>query len=628
MDFRYNINALRAVAVVAVVVFHFYPKYLPGGFAGVDVFFVISGYLMTAIIFKGLENNNFSLFAFYSSRANRIIPALAFLCFTTFILGWFYLLPQEYKSLNKHIASSLSFTSNIIYWMESGYFDKSSHEKWLLHTWSLSVEWQFYILYPLGLLALNKIANKKTIRKTILYCTAIGFICSAYISNAFPDAAYYSLATRAWQMLAGALAFLYPLPSQLKSIPLREHAGFGLIIISLFAFSEATTWPGYGALVPVIGAYLVITDRESNNEIFKSRLIQSLGTWSYSIYLWHWPLVVLGLYLEIENWQLYGLPASVLLGYLSYKYIESISLQKYTTIAQLTYSKPVIIASILLIASSVTWFNQGISSRIPHNTEKMLSGIESSPLREKCHINAYRKPEDACEYFSRNIQWAVLGDSHGVELAYVLAKELEKRNIGLKHFTFSSCISSYGQEDNYSTCSNWYNDVAKYIQEDAKLENIVIIHRYSLAGEGSRSGPRTKNKEQLEASLSSIDSLVRALADKKKNVYIFMPIPELDSSIERLLGNAYMRNKLESTMMGKNRSEYESENIPTLNFLKSQEYPSNVFLVDTSEVFCGKFHCFATLDGKALYFDDDHPSLLGAQLLVNQLMNFTETPKH
>lgn len=145
MEFRKDINGLRAFAVIAVVLFHFNSAWSPGGFAGVDVFFVISGFLMTSIIFRGIEQNSFSVIKFYIARANRIIPALALLCFVLLVGGWFYLTPVEYKALGKHAASSVSFVSNFIYLTEAGYFAASSHEKWLLHTWSLSVEWQFYI---------------------------------------------------------------------------------------------------------------------------------------------------------------------------------------------------------------------------------------------------------------------------------------------------------------------------------------------------------------------------------------------------------------------------------------------------------------------------------------------------
>jgi peptidoglycan/LPS O-acetylase OafA/YrhL len=158
LTFRYDINGLRAIAVV---LFHFDENLLSGGFAGVDVFFVLSGYLMTSIIINGFEKNNFNVLHFYAARAKRILPALLILCFTILLFGWFLLTPLDYAVLAKNSAASVSFTSNIVYWLEAGYFDGSSKEKWLLHTWSLSAEWQFYLLYPLFLLVLKKISAAK-----------------------------------------------------------------------------------------------------------------------------------------------------------------------------------------------------------------------------------------------------------------------------------------------------------------------------------------------------------------------------------------------------------------------------------------------------------------------------------
>lgn len=157
MQFRFDINGLRAYAVIAVVIYHFNSQWLSGGFAGVDVFFVISGYLMTSIILKGISTENFSIMYFYMARAKRIIPALFIMCLAVLLLGWFILSPIEFKDLGKHTAASAGFVSNLIYWKESGYFAASSHSKWLLHTWSLSVEWQFYLIYPVLLVILSKV---------------------------------------------------------------------------------------------------------------------------------------------------------------------------------------------------------------------------------------------------------------------------------------------------------------------------------------------------------------------------------------------------------------------------------------------------------------------------------------
>ena len=210
MQFRKDINGLRAIAVLAVVLFHFNASWLPGGFAGVDVFFVISGFLMTGIIFRGINQGDFSVLKFYIARANRFIPALAVLCVALLLFGWFYLGPTEYRALGKHVAGSMAFLSNVFYWMEAGYFDAASHEKWLLHTWSLSAEWQFYILYPLILVVLRKFMSAKKVKIAVLLITILCFIFSVIATYKWPSFSYYLLPTRAWEMLIGGIAYLYP----------------------------------------------------------------------------------------------------------------------------------------------------------------------------------------------------------------------------------------------------------------------------------------------------------------------------------------------------------------------------------------------------------------------------------
>ena len=211
MKFREDINGLRAIAVMGVVLFHFMPQTLSGGFSGVDIFFVISGFLMTGIIFNGFELRNFSIFKFYRSRLYRIAPALIFLCLSLLFLGWFILIPSDYKVLGKHVTSSLLFFSNVIYLRESGYFDAGSYDKWLLHTWSLSVEWQFYLIYPLIMVALKRFYSIKIMKAIILACAIIGFIVSVIVTYKWTDSAYYLLPTRMWQMLIGGVVFLYPI---------------------------------------------------------------------------------------------------------------------------------------------------------------------------------------------------------------------------------------------------------------------------------------------------------------------------------------------------------------------------------------------------------------------------------
>lgn len=326
MNFRTDINGLRAIAVLGVVLFHFLGNALPGGFAGVDVFFVISGFLMTAIIFRGLQAQTFKVTDFYLARARRIVPTLTVLCIVLLPLGWIYLHPIDFGTLGKHAIGSLSFTSNFMYIKESGYFDEASKEKWLLHTWSLSVEWQFYVVYPIALVMLRKFMRLQFLRYVLVLGAVASFALCVYATGRWPSSAFYLLPTRAWEMLVGGLAFLYPLQLSNPVKKWLEALGIGLIVASYVGLSDATAWPGYWAALPVAGALLVITAHREQSWISGNALFQWLGAVSYSVYLWHWPVVVWLNYSGKDAdlvWVTEGVLLSVGLGALSYYVVEN-----------------------------------------------------------------------------------------------------------------------------------------------------------------------------------------------------------------------------------------------------------------------------------------------------------------
>ena len=260
--FRYDINGLRAYAVALVVLFHFNILGFSAGFIGVDIFFVISGYLMTKIIIEQLLHNKFSIWRFYLARGIRILPALMVLITFVGVLSWWLLIPEEYKTYGKHAASSLTFLSNLIYLRESSdYFSTAAHEKILLHTWSLSVEWQFYIILPIILLIIGRI---KSSRQILNFSILIGFLISLYfsykISLTNQSAAFYMINTRAWEMLAGGLVYAYFNKIDLSELNRKsiEILGFGLILTSLIIFETTTLWPSVNALLPVFGSMLIL----------------------------------------------------------------------------------------------------------------------------------------------------------------------------------------------------------------------------------------------------------------------------------------------------------------------------------------------------------------------------------
>lgn len=322
MNFRCDINALRAFSIIIVLMYHFEVPLMSGGFVGVDVFFVISGYLMTKIIYDKIGDGSFSIINFYSDRAYRIIPALMLVCTFLLFIGWFFLYPLEYRQLAKEVIAAVFFGSNLLYWIQSGYFDSAAHELLLLHTWSLSVEWQFYLLYPVVIVLF---VNAFGIRKS-KFLLLILFLLSLLFSGLAVDrSSFYLLPVRAWEMLAGAIVFLYPLNALNVKFHGGQVVGVLLIIFGVGIADEKMLWPGFIALIPVLGACVFIQSQEQNTLLVKNKVIQFLGRSSYSIYLWHWPIVYwLNKFGKLDEiiFVILGVFVSIFLGWLSYITVE------------------------------------------------------------------------------------------------------------------------------------------------------------------------------------------------------------------------------------------------------------------------------------------------------------------
>lgn len=488
MHFRKDINGLRAIAVVAVLLFHLEPAWLPGGFAGVDVFFVISGYLMTGIIFSGLQQQQFSLLKFYIARANRIIPALAVLCLVLLAWGYFYLTPWEYRSLGKHAASSAGFVSNLIYWLESGYFDAASKQKWLLHTWSLSVEWQFYLLYPLLLLILARLMPLRWLKWLIVISTAAAFAYSVFAARHSPSAAYFLLPARAWEMLMGGIAFLFPWQLAVKYKVWLERLGFSAILCSYALYSEHSPWPGMLALLPVGGVFLIIQAQREQSLLSQNSLLQQLGSSSYSLYLWHWPVVVFGAYYNLPYWPLFGLLLSLLLGALSYRYIETLSFPKVSRLRDLPKVVPLYLALLAIGSASLMFYQQGanlwLSRQSPvtqttyqllsaHNFEKTDWGaaVRAKQDLAPCRFNtdqlsaAVKQRLQQC--YQRHGQGVlVLGDSHAIDLYGMLASRFSA--------DFLVGITSVGCRPHKPDPACQYEAVYQYLKQQPVFAHVIF----------------------------------------------------------------------------------------------------------------------------------------------------------
>jgi peptidoglycan/LPS O-acetylase OafA/YrhL len=299
MKFRYDINALRALAVTAVFLFHFEADFIPGGYVGVDVFFVISGYLMTSIIMGRLAKGKFNIWEFYYDRAKRIVPGLVSMVLVLLVAGYFFVEPTTYHYLGSTAISALLFFSNYRFWQATSYFDPTSDTKWLLHTWSLSVEWQFYLTYPIMIMALRKYDKTRRHLLPMLWALAVlSLLLCIWFSKAEPASAFYLLPQRAWELLAGGIVALQFNNNEQKYSLILISVGLIFILVPIIMYDQYMPWPYYWGLLPVIGTCLVIAANRPEAAAFKNPLGQAIGKWSYSIYLWHWPIAVAAAYFD------------------------------------------------------------------------------------------------------------------------------------------------------------------------------------------------------------------------------------------------------------------------------------------------------------------------------------------
>lgn len=627
MKFRKDINGLRAFAVVAVILFHFGISWIPGGFVGVDVFFVISGFLMTAIIFRGLDKNTFSFANFYAARARRIVPALAFVCAAMLVFGWFYLIPSDYALLGRHVASSMAFISNFTYNNEAGYFDVDSHHKWLLHTWSLSAEWQFYLIYPVVLAVLHRFFSMKVLRVIILILTVLGYLYGIYATQQDPDAAYYLLSSRGWVMLAGGLIYLYPLSLSENNKKFAEWAGLALIIGSYILIdSNIFHWPGAIAILPIIGTMLMVYAHRDDSIFTANVVAQKLGTWSYSIYLWHWPIVVGIRYFELPNYWLYiGMGLSILMGYLSYRYVETANWKSsYHGLKRLLTFKPLYMMIVLAIIG-----------RAAHKTEGFISHYPEPVIivsQEAQNRNPYRCIEGEkfpCYIGNQdNVKVIVAGDSHAEAMTTAVSEHFDLEKEGVVALNKSACPLVSGIEDVSSDKTNclktnkerltlltkqypntplvWMARSGLYLYGDNSFDRDDPLHDPIPMGYFTKQykAPSPELDREFETHL---DQTIAALA-RDRQIYMVLPVPELLHDVPRTLSKDLLIYKEIRHDLSLPKIEYFARTAAVRDMIMRVANKHDAVVLDPVPYLCPEDKCMVQYQNRPLYFDDDHLS--------------------
>lgn len=646
MRFRNDINALRGVAVTLVALFHFQTPGFGGGFVGVDVFFVISGYLMTSIIVGRLEQRRFGLLDFYMARFVRIVPALTIACAMLVAFGWFYIDPRGYKLLAEHAGASLGFFSNIVYWREAGYFDASSQSKWLLHTWSLSVEWQFYLLYPIVLaLAARRFGRRRHVFAMLLWAMgAMSFVLALVVAQTYPEANFFLLPTRVWEMVAGGLVLLYAERVHLsaRSAACVQALGLAAILFAALRLTEAADWPGPLTLVPVLGAAAVILGDAQHTWFTRAAPMQWLGRWSYSIYLWHWPVVVFTRYVDLPVHDPRtiggGLAASVALGWLSYEIVE----RRAAGLRELFGARgtgALVAAPLAVIgACAAVTLGHGFDFRLPPQVRQIAAESQDvDPRRNECLIGSVQRLNDprrdiGCRYgTSPDVAAIVWGDSHGNAVITGVAAAAAEVHRSVMFFGTSGCpplvgatrFGKHREEPCRMFAARAVREIAAY-PADVPL---LVVARFSAYVEGKGDSddptiligfdgqrPLADPAERRTRYARFVTDDLCALA-KTRKVYVLLPIPEMGRDVPDYLAKSLIlaRHTADVSIA---QGAYVRRNQVARAAIGDAVRECGVTALDPTRYLCHDGRCYGSDALMPLYIDGDHLNRRGSARLM------------
>lgn len=650
MKYRAEVDGLRAVAVVPVIFFHADFRLFSGGFVGVDVFFVISGYLIASILLQEIEEARFSISGFYERRARRILPALFTIALACFPFAWVWMLPAEFKAFCHSFASVSTFTSNILFWLESGYFADTSAVKPLLHTWSLAIEEQFYILFPPLLLFLNSYC-RKWIGVLVGVFIVLSLALSQYGSSAFPDANFYLLPTRAWELGIGVLVAFLIHNDMIRLTKMRQEltgcVGFAMIIAAIFAYEKTTPFPSLWALAPVMGTALVLLSTDNKTlvgRILSFPVMVRVGLISYSAYLWHQPLFAFARIRLYENvpvnvyWLL--IASTFTLAWLSWKFVEvparrSCNIPRHKS---LFIAAAVCITLTILGLVSVKASNWSV--RVPSSVIHFGAWTNNiSPVRERCHTKSKEiNPHTACILGDGNAPPVyVWGDSHGVELSWELANALKAWQVPLKQLTGTQCQPTLGIRSNREHhCKEFNERVFDYLTQIATPSVIVVIARWNLYFNGSRVDtgegciepgewggrfPEGWQGTDEEARVTGLGLKVRntiaSLTKAGHRVVLIHSMPEPGCNVPALLARRSLFGDAEKAPYSSPYKVFEQRKNITEPELAFDDV--NVLHIYPEQFFCNKAlpdRCISeTIEGP-IYFDTNHPSLLASRIIA------------
>jgi peptidoglycan/LPS O-acetylase OafA/YrhL len=618
--YRPDIDGLRAVAILPVVLFHAGVPGFSGGFIGVDVFFVISGFLITSIIRDEMAGGRFTIAAFYERRARRILPAFFAMMVVCVPLAALTLYPHQFLAFSRSMVAASLFVSSFLFRTEASYFDLESEQKPLLHTWSLSVEEIFYIVFPLLLLTLRRRSSRRQLA-ILIGIALVSLTASSIALSQDPrsPSAFFLPYSRAWELLLGALLAFSMLPAIAR--PLREAAALGgiaMILGAVVVYSGETVFPGIAALLPCLGAALIIYAGQQGStwggRFLSLPAMVWIGTISYALYLWHWPLLVFARIALGEALNPFGIPAvialSVLLAALSTRFIErpfrgGRGLLKRRQVFQLS------LAGILLfvVIGVAGVLSDGWAGRYPPEVASVLFAEQDRDPRQRECLNT-KTDHRGCLYGKRGAEpsLALWGDSHAAAYAVMLGELAAERGQGLLSFTMPSCPPVEGwarlHQSWRETCRDFQHLAMTRILDSPGIHTVILSGRFG-------GYPYNDPESGFEVALRQT---IQRLRQHGKRVLLVYPIPEPGEHLPMALGRALqagepLRERTQPI------AEFRQRFAPVIQFLDALVESEEIDAVQPSLALCKDQQCVFYRDGIVNYYDEHHLSLTGAEQL-------------
>lgn len=658
LKYRTEIDGLRSLAVLSVVFYHAGVNIFSGGFVGVDIFFVISGYLISSLIITEIRSRKFSILTFYERRARRLLPALFLIMLVSLPFAWILMTPQLLKDFGQSLVATNLFLSNFLFWIEKDYFETAAEMKPLLHAWSLSVEEQFYLLFPIFLILFWRFGTGILTAAIIIICflsfsvTIFGnqiYCCSPFFFNAIDS--FYLPFGRIWELMVGVLCSIYLLdrnqPEKYSNI--FSLIGFLLIIYSIINFDHETKFPGYLTVIPIIGTALMIIFCSSNNllgRFFSTKPLVFLGLISYSLYLWHFIIFVFARFIFINppNQLFYFLTIlSIGISYLSWKYIERPfrDRDRFNPNQIFLFSIVGIIAFISV--GLVISMNNGFKNRYSVSNE-LIDTIERSTKDQECfeadflHLEETEKWGCKLGEADRKFDYLITGDSH----AYSFLDMIESALIKSKKTGFftgtASCPPLIGihndvPDKEIHNCFLLNEKIYKFVKQE-KIKDIFFIARWSIYTIGDHNnngifhiGLQPKFKKTAESSFTSFSTsfkkTIEMYQDIGVNIHIISEAPLQHYDSKYIYYRSYgedsdsFKNNLEAYSVSS--SDHLSHQQQVQSIFDDYKNFKNLYLWNYDRIFCEDL-CMVGTTKESFYYDDDHLSISGAMLLEKEFI--------